>query len=383
MIESIKNKFAELYGDGARCYMSAGRVNLIGEHTDYNLGFVVPGAINYGIYAAVKANELGVLRIFFNDLNLELTVDMKASRPKNQSALYVYGVVDTMREMGIEVPSFDIVIGGDVPNGAGLSSSAALTSCVGYALNDLFSLGLEPKTIARIGQLTEHNYIGVKCGIMDQFASVFGRHGQIIRLDCRSLEYKYEPFEPEKAGLSLVLIDTKVKHNLASSEYNVRREQCEKGVAVVAQKYDNVVSLRDVTIEMLEDCKAQMTQESYNCSRYIVEENSRVMTACSALENDDFETFGKMMNGTHAGLSKLFRVSCEELDVLANFAQSYEGVVGARMMGGGFGGCTINLVKTEVKDAFIAASKAEYKSHFGFEPRVIEVAISDGARRLE
>lgn len=383
MIDKIKSKFTELYGDGARCYMSAGRVNLIGEHTDYNLGFVVPGAINYGIYAAVKANGQTNSRIYFNDLDLEVVVDMSGSAPQNQSALYVYGVVDTMRKMDAEVPAFDMVLGGDVPEGAGLSSSAALSSCVGFALNDLFSLGLNPYTLARIGQLTEHNYIGVKCGIMDQFASIFGRKGKILRLDCRSLEYQYEPFEPDEAGLSLLLFDTRVKHNLASSEYNLRRAECERGVSIVSQKFEHIESLRDVSVEMLEQCKDQMPENTYTYCRYIVDENDRVMIACRALEQKDFETFGKMINESHRGLSKMYNVSCKELDALAEFAQSYKGVLGARMMGGGFGGCTINLLETQIKEAFINDTKAMYKSLFGFEPRVIEVEISDGAHRID
>lgn len=382
MVDTIRGKFAELFGQGAQTYMSSGRINLIGEHTDYNYGFVVPAAINYGIYAAVKANGGQLSRIYFNDLDLFFEVDLYGQKPDNQSALYVYGVVQGMRDKGFDVPAFDMVIGGDVPNGAGLSSSAALTSCVGYAINDMYSLGIEPEDIAHIGQLTEHNYIGVKCGIMDQFASIFGRKGNILRLDCRSLKFKYEPFELESKGLSLLLLDTKVKHNLASSEYNIRREQCQNGVDIVAKYFYGVTSLRDVTVEMLTQCRSAMDSSTYLRCLYVVEENQRVENACAALEQGDFESFGLMMNLSHHGLSKMYNVSCRELDVLADFAHSFEGVLGARMMGGGFGGCTINLVKTSVKNDFVEQVSYKYKSEFGILPRVVDVKIDDGAHKI-
>ncbi len=382
MKTKLQEQFAARFGTGAALYASPGRVNLIGEHTDYNMGFVMPGAIDKAIYVALKPNGGKVCRLYSLDYNEAIDMDTTAEKPAQQWACYIYGVVKEMEKRGAKVPAFDLAFGGDVPLGAGLSSSAALESAVGFALNDTFSLGFTREELAKIGQMTEHNYVGVRCGIMDQFASLFGERGKIIRLDCRSLEYKLEPFDPEAAGCKVVLFDTGVKHTLASSEYNVRREQCEKGVAIVASHEKGIESLRDVTLEMLDKYKAEMDPIVYRRCSFVINENQRLLDACTALEKGDYITFGQKMNGSHEGLSQWYEVSCPELDFLAGIGHANPGVLGARMMGGGFGGCTINLVRAEAYDAYLKEIQEKYLAKFGRQPRLIEVVISQGAHKI-
>jgi galactokinase len=261
-----------------------------------------------------------------------------------------------------------------------MSSSAALESTYAFALNDLFSLGIDKFELAKIGQATEHNYCGVKCGIMDQFASIFGKAGSLILLDCRSLEYKYYPFNP--TGYKLVLLDTVVKHELASSAYNARRQSCEKVAATIRRNHPEVEFLRDATLDMLNEVKEEISEEDYLRAEYVIEEVQRVMDVCAALEKGDYETVGERMYGTHHGMSKLYEVSCKELDFLNDIARKC-GVTGSRVMGGGFGGCTINLVKEEKYEAFIREAFVAYKEAFGYEPKLYDVVISDGARKLQ
>lgn len=380
MKTKIQEQFRKLYGDGASLFASPGRVNLIGEHTDYNLGFVLPGAIDKAIYVAVKPNDGKVCRLHSVDYDETIEMDTHGGKPEKQWAQYIYGVANEMEKRGALIRPFDMVFGGDVPLGAGLSSSAALESAVGFALNTIYDLGFGREQLAKIGQMTEHNYVGVRCGIMDQFASLFGEAGHVIRLDCRSLEYKLEPFDPQ--GCKVVLFDTKVKHTLASSEYNVRRAQCEAGVAVVLKHVGGVESLRDVTMDMLDAYKGEMEEVVYRRCRYVIEENQRLLDACAALEKGDYTTFGQKMNGSHDGLSKDYEVSCAELDFLADVARANSGVLGARMMGGGFGGCTINLVRAEAYADFLEEISDKFSHRFGQTPRIIEVNISQGAHRI-
>jgi galactokinase len=279
-----------------------------------------------------------------------------------------------------KIGGFDTVFSGDVPLGAGISSSAALESTYAFALNDLFSLGIDKFELAKIGQATEHNYCGVKCGIMDQFVSIFGKTGSLILLDCRSLEYKYYPFNP--AGYKLVLLDTAVKHELASSAYNARRQSCEKVATTIRRNHPEVEFLRDATLDMLNEVKKEISEEDYLRAEYVIEEVQRVMDVCAALEKGDYETVGERMYGTHHGMSKLYEVSCRELDFLNDIARKC-GVTGSRVMGGGFGGCTINLVKEEKYEAFIREAFTAYKEAFGHEPKLYDVVISDGARKLQ
>jgi galactokinase len=260
-----------------------------------------------------------------------------------------------------------------------MSSSAALESTYAFALNEMFNCGLDKFELAKIGQATEHNYCGVNCGIMDQFASVFGKAGSLIRLDCRSLEYKYFPFHPE--GYKLVLLDTVVKHELASSAYNKRRQSCEAAVAAIQKHHAEVKSLRDANMDMLNEAKAEMSDEDYMRAEYVIAEIQRVLDVSDALERGDYETVGKKMYETHAGMSKLYEVSCAELDFLNDIAKEC-GVTGSRVMGGGFGGCTINLVKEDLYEPFIEKAGQSFKDKFGHFPKVYDVVISDGARKV-
>lgn len=381
MQKKIRNKFQELFSTEGSVYASPGRINLIGEHTDYNGGFVFPGAIDKGMIAEIKPNGTGKVRAFSVDLNDYAEFGLnEEDAPKASWARYIFGVCRETIKRGGQIQGFDTVFAGDVPLGAGMSSSAALESTYAFALNDLFSLNIDKFELAKIGQSTEHNYCGVNCGIMDQFASVFGKAGSLIRLDCRSLEYQYFPFHPE--GYRLVLMDSVVKHELASSAYNKRRQSCEAAVAAIQKKHPHVEFLRDCTMAMLEEAKADISAEDYMRAEYVIEEIQRVLDVCEALEKDDYETVGKKMYETHHGMSKLYEVSCEELDFLNDCAKEY-GVTGSRVMGGGFGGCTINLVKDELYDNFVEKTKAAFKAKFGRSPKVYDVVIGDGSRRLE
>lgn len=382
MTDKILTKYNELFDGDPSLYASPGRVNLIGEHTDYNEGFVLPGAIDKAIYLAIRPNQTSTINAYSLDYEQMVSFVPSRERLDEHWANYILGVVMELRETGAETGGFDCVFGGDIPLGAGLSSSAALESVFAFALNDLFGFGRSLAQLARIGQLAEHNYAGVRCGIMDQFASLHGQQGKLIKLDCRSLDVEMIPFDPQKAGYRLVLIDSMVKHSLASSEYNVRRQQCEAGVAVVKQKHPEVNSLRDISPQMLAECQGEMEPIVFQRCQYVIEENLRLLRACEAMKQNDLITFGQMMFGSHQGLRHQYEVSCKELDFLADMAAGEPGILGARMMGGGFGGCTINLVSEKAHDDFIKKATTRFLEKFGQEPRVYDVVISDGARKL-
>ena len=376
MKTKINKEFIERFGTEGTMYASAGRINLIGEHTDYNGGFVFPGAIDKVIMAELKPNGTDKVRVFSIDINEYAEFGLNEEDAPSQSwARYIFGVCREILKRGGKVHGFDAVFAGNVPLGAGLSSSAALESCFAFALNDMFNdNAIDKFELAKIGQSTEHNYCGVNCGIMDQFASVFGKKGNLMRLDCRSLEHEYFPFNPE--GYKLVLLDSKVKHELKDSPYNKRRESCER----VAKRL-GMETLRDATMEDLEKIKSDISAEDYMRARFVIGEKDRVLAVCDALVAGDYETVGKKMYETHDGLSKDYEVSCEELDYLNDIAREC-GVTGSRIMGGGFGGCTINLVKDELYDNFIKTAKAKFNEKYGHEPVEIDVVISDGARKL-
>ena len=378
----IKSKFKELFGEGGTLYTSPGRINLIGEHTDYNGGFVLPGAIDKAMYCMIRPNGSEKVKAFALDLNESSKFGIKTEedKPTEGWAKYIFGVCREMIKKGKTIPGFNIVISGDVPLGAGMSSSAALESAVGFALNDQFGLGFTRQEIALMGQATEHNYVGVKCGIMDQFVSCLGKEGSLIRLDCRSLEYEYVPFKP--FGYQLVLINTGVSHELASSAYNKRRESCERVVAEIAKTHPEVKLLRDADLEQLKEVKNKVSAEDYLRAEFVIEEIQRLLDTCEALKKDDFETVGQKMYETHEGLSKKYEVSCIELDFLNDQAKQW-GVTGSRVMGGGFGGCTINLVKDDKMDNFVKKTSEAYEKTFGFRPKVYDVVIKDGARKIE
>ena len=376
MKEKVIGKFRELYGEGASLFASPGRINLIGEHTDYNGGFVFPGAVDKGIVAAIRPNGTERVRAWSLDMNEASEFGLREEDKPGQSwARYIFGVCREVQKRGGHIGGFDTVFAGDVPLGAGMSSSAALESTYAFALNELWQCGIDKFELAKIGQATEHNYCGVNCGIMDQFASVFGKKGNLIRLDCRSLEYAYFPFDPK--GYRLVLVDSRVKHELVGSPYNDRRASCERVARELGQEF-----LRGATMEQLDAVKERISEEDYKRARYVIGEERRVLDVCDALERGDYETIGRRMYETHWGMSKDYEVSCEELDFLVEVAEAC-GVSGSRIMGGGFGGCTINLVKEELYDSFIATAREKFAARYGHEPKVYDVVISDGSRRLE
>lgn len=377
MKERIAEKFRTLFSEEGEFFASAGRINLIGEHTDYNGGFVFPGAIDKGMIAEIRLNGTGTVRAFALDLDEYCEFGLNEEDAPVQSwARYIFGVCREIIKRGGEISGFDTVFAGDVPLGAGMSSSAALESTFAFALDNLFNLGIDKFELARIGQSTEHNYCGVNCGIMDQFASVFGKKGHLMRLDCRSMEFEYFPFDPGQHGYRLVLLNSLVKHELVGSPYNDRCASCERVAAVLGQEF-----LRGATMEQLEAVRDKVSDEDYMRARYVIGEEKRVLDVCAALEKGDYETVGARMYATHWGMSKDYEVSCEELDFLATVAKEC-GVTGSRIMGGGFGGCTINLVKEELYDGFIAKAKSAFAEKYGHEPVVIDVVISDGARKL-
>ena len=377
MKDKLRTAFIERFSSNPVFYASAGRINLIGEHTDYNGGFVFPGAIDKYIMTAININGTDKVRLYSVDMNQYTEFGLREEdKPAEQWACYVFGVCREVIKRGFEVKGFDAVFAGDVPLGAGLSSSAALESCFAYALNDLFNDNkISIFDLALIGQSTEHNYCGVNCGIMDQFASVFGKKDCLMRLDCRSLEFKYFPFKP--MGYKLVLVNSQVKHELVDSPYNKRRESCER-----VAKTLGVETLRDADMSMLEAAKAQISDEDYKRAVYVIGEKQRVLDVCEALEKGDYETVGQRMYETHHGLSKDYEVSCEELDFLNDVAKEC-GVTGSRIMGGGFGGCTINLVKEDLYDTFVQTAKTKFNEKYGIEPIIIDVVISDGAHKVE
>ena len=379
-IEQLKDTFKQRFGNEGVVYTSPGRINLIGEHTDYNGGFVFPGAIDKGIYACIRLNGTNKVRAYSIDKEEYCEFGMnEEDHPHLHWANYIFGVCREIIKRGYQLEGFDAVFYGDVPIGAGMSSSAALESTIAFALNDMLNLGIDKFELARIGQATEHNYCGVKCGIMDQFASLFGKKGHLMRLNCATMEFEYFPFNPQ--GYKVVLLDTVVKHTLASSAYNRRRESCENACAHIAAKHPEVKYLSDATMAMLNEIDVEIPAEDYMRAEYVIGEKQRVLDVCDALEKGDYVTVGERMYGTHYGMSKLYEVSCEELDFLNDIAKEC-GVTGSRVMGGGFGGCTINLVKDGLYDSFVKTAKEKFTAKFGHEPKVYDVVISDGARKL-
>ena len=383
-IEFVRSRFIKHFdGKTGNIYFSPGRINLIGEHTDYNGGFVFPGAVDKGIMAEVRPN--GTDTVMCYSIDLKDRVEFKVADPEGPRATwarFIYGMVQEFKGLGVDVKGFNIAFAGDVPLGAGMSSSAAMESCFGCALNDLFADNKISKwDIALAGQATEHKYIGVNCGIMDQFASVFGQKGKLMRLDCRSREFEYFPFNPQ--GYKLVLVNSKVKHELAGSPYNDRRKSCENVVVALSKHFTKkkFEALRDANWEELEVIKGNVSAEDYQRAHFVLGEKDRVLAVCDALIAGDYETVGKKMYETHQGLSKEYEVSCEELDFLNEVAKD-NGVTGSRIMGGGFGGCTINLVKDEIYDKFITDAMQRFEAKYGHAPEVYPVIISDGSHKV-
>ncbi len=358
---------------------SPGRVNLIGEHTDYNNGFVMPTAIDKTIKFYLKANgSKNMCTISSLNYGSSFTFDLlNPDLDGDEWTKYIIGVTEEIKKLGRSLTGFDCLLYSDLPMGAGISSSAALECGLAYGLNALFDLNLTKIEIVKLSQKAEHNYVGTQCGIMDQFASVMSEDGHVIKLDCQSLEYEMIPFDihPYK----LLLLNTNVSHSLSSSEYNTRRKECEEGVRVLQIKYPHINSLRDANINELESCKSQLSEIVYNRCLYILQENDRVIKAAEALKNNDLFTFGKLMYGSHEGLQHKYEVSCKELDFLTDFSRSHNEILGCRMMGGGFGGCTINLIHEDAVAGYIDEVSKAYTEKFNIRLTAFTTLPADGS----
>lgn len=377
MTNKISTLFTDLFAEAPAIFRSPGRINIIGEHTDYNEGFVLPAAIDKNIFVAITKRPDNRVNLFAGDFKEQFTTDIEHIQPAlNQWPNYILGVVDQLQKKGHALSGFNLVIDGDIPMGAGLSSSAAVECAVIYALNETFNIGLSRMQMALLAQQAEHVFAGVNCGIMDQFASLFGKKDHAIKLDCRSLDYEYVPIDLH--GYKIVLLNTNVKHNLAASEYNTRRKQCEEGVSIIKQYHPTVQSLRDINIEMLKDHVAPVDSLIYKRCKFVVEENERLLGACADLKQGDIKALGVKMYQAHHGLKYDYAVSCKELDFLVDQVKPIREVAGARMMGGGFGGCTINLVKEEAVENLISSISTDYAEKMKLSLTAYLVSVGNG-----
>ena len=383
LLTKIRNSYSRHFAGDPLLVRSPGRVNLIGEHTDYNQGFVLPAAIDKGIVLAISRNNQGMIRLHSVDMQpdcFETPVSGAYEKTGVDWADYIIGVVDQLQNAGHFVGGFDCSFGGNIPIGAGLSSSAALEGGVAFGLSHLFDLDLSLLEMTKAAMRAENNFVGVQCGIMDQFASLHGKKGKVIKLDCRSLGYELFPFKLD--NMRVLLCDTRVRRALAGSAYNIRRRECEQGVDLISKADPGVDSLRDVSFEQLESLKKNMDGVVYRRCRYVLEENKRVTDACEDLLNDDPAAFGRKMYQSHYGLRDDYEVSCRELDLLVDATEQLEGVLGARMMGGGFGGCTINLVRMSQIEETMEHVRNYYLEKTGKEPGFYHVNIGEGTHLL-
>ena len=381
MKEKVLQDFQRNFDEEPTIVRSPGRVNIIGEHTDYNNGFVLPAAIDKAVYVAVSPRNDDTIKLYSGEFDESFESSVKNLKPTDkQWPNYILGVVDQLIKRSFSIRGFNLAIDGDVPIGSGLSSSAAVECATAFALNEVFNLGIQRMDLAFIGQKAEHTFAGVMCGIMDQFASVFGKKDHVIKLDCQSLDYEYVPLVLE--GYKIVLLNTNVKHSLGSSEYNTRRAQCEQGVAWVKEHHPEVNSLRDVNMDMLHKYVQPKDEVIYRRCKYVVEEKERLLSGCEDLKRGDLKSLGKKMFETHDGLSKEYEVSCEELDFLVDAVRNNPDVVGARMMGGGFGGCTINIVKEEAIDGLIDQLEESYRAKMGKDLSAYIAQVENGTSLL-
>ena len=377
--DQINHIFVENFNQKPVIVRSPGRVNLIGEHTDYNGGFVLPAATDKAAYLAIFPSESATCTWISLDMNSQVSLDFNTIKPLENDtwANYILGVVQQFENRGFKVPPFNCVIAGDVPIGSGMSSSAALESAVGFAINHLNSFGLDSKSLARLVQQSENEFIGVNCGIMDMFASIHGKENHVLRLDCETLEFQYFPLN--LGDYKIVLFDTNVKHNLAESEYNLRRIQCETGLSFFRKNFDErIPNLSQVPLAWLQSSRSQLDPLVYNRCQYVIEENQRMMTACDDLQNGNLKDFGIKMTATHEGLRTLYQVSCKELDFLVDAIWHEPLVLGSRMMGGGFGGCTINLIHKDAMDELFSRLSVSYLAEMSLELRMYSVVTADG-----
>ena len=381
MIMDIERQFQQYFGKDCLIAAAPGRVNLIGEHTDYNQGFVLPAAIDRHIYIGMAPNEAKKLNLVAPGFGENYSFELDHMHPVKGWPTYLLGMIYMIMPEKRLPHGMDILVSGDVPVGAGMSSSAALCSAFGLALNDFFQLGLSGMQIALQAQKTEHRFAGVQCGIMDPFASLHGKAGHLMKLDCRSLEFEYIPFE--FPNIRIILVNSMVSHSLVSSEYNLRRQQCEEGVAILKKYEPAMHSLRDLQLQLLEDHKAELDDIVYKRCHFIVKENQRLLDGCDDLKNNDLNAFGKLMYASHEGLSKEYEVSCMESDFLVNEINKLNGVKGARQMGGGFGGCIITLVEKNEEENFIRDIQKKYEMQFGKVPDCYVMNIGEGAHILK
>jgi galactokinase len=378
MKEIITAKFKELYKEEPTIIIrSPGRINIIGEHTDYNEGFVLPAAIDKAVYFAISLREDDCINLYAIDFLENFTSSIADVQKSDlQWPDYILGVVNELQKANYTVKGFNAVIASDLPIGAGLSSSAALECATAFALNNLLQLHIEKLNLLKHAQLAEHNFAGVMCGIMDQFASTMGKENHCIKLDCKTMEYEYIPLDLK--GYTIVLLNTNVKHSLASSAYNTRRQECEQAVEWLKEKYAAINSLRYVTLQMLEEIVLPKDKTIYDRSSFVVAEINRVHAACKNLQEGNIKALGQKMFETHFGLSKLYEVSCKELDFLVDAVVDNNAVIGARMMGGGFGGCTINIVAENAVDIFIEKISIIYEKEMGKKLTAYVVNTAEG-----
>ncbi len=381
MIKKITSDFTERFGVQPLIFRSPGRINILGEHTDYNEGFVLPAAIDKNMYVAISKRHDDEIHLFAGDFNDGFTTRTCDIKPASvQWPNYILGVIDQLQKQGLVIKGFNLVIEGDIPIGAGLSSSAAVECAVIFALNEIFSLGLSRIQLVQLAQQAEHVFAGVNCGIMDQFASMFGKKDHAIKLDCRSMHYEYVPIK--LGGYRIVLFNSNVKHNLALSAYNTRRKQCEEGVAIIAQNNPGIKSLRDVNMNMLKDHVAPVDPLIFKRCKYVVQENERLQAACEHLKMGNIKALGEKMYQTHHGLQFDYEVSCPELDFLVGFVKNCPDVAGARLMGGGFGGCTINLVKEEAIEKLAGEISEAYSKTMNTPLSTYYVSVENGTAAI-
>lgn len=377
IVESVAALFLEKFKEQPLLFRSPGRVNLIGEHTDYNMGYVLPAAIDKAIYFAITSRSDRQCNVYAMDMNYEHEFSLDdLPFSKRGWPNYLMGVVDQFVKAKYNIRGFNCVFGGDIPIGAGMSSSAALEAGLAFALNSIFELHIDKLALVKLAQKAENEFVGVRCGIMDQYINIFGAQDNVLRIDCRSLEYKYYPFAFNT--ISLVLFDTCVSHSLASSEYNRRREECSEGVEIIKKSHPDVRHLRDVSVDMIQKCKDKMDPTIYRRCKYVVEENDRVLSACTELEQGNLKAFGVYMNRTHKGLSRDYEVSCAELDYLVELVKDNPYIYGSRMMGGGFGGCTINLIEKNHVEQIRQTVTEKYKHQFKSDLKTYITTISSG-----
>ncbi len=379
--ERVTHAFRERYGREMAVVRSPGRVNLIGEHTDHNLGFVLPAAVDRSIHLAVGLREDRRLRFYALDKDeaFEGSLDDLRSSDLHWPD-YLLGILSELTALRMDLRGVDCAFGGDVPIGCGLSSSAALEGGFAFTLNELLALGLDRVSLARLSQRAENRFVGVNCGIMDPFASLLGRERMLIRLDCRDLSYVYVPFDRD--DLRIVLCDSQVSRSLTGSEYNLRRAQCVEGLELLRRHHPELQSLRDASPALVESHRTEFPPEVHRRCAYVVAENQRVIEACMDLDRGDLAAFGAAMNATHEGLAHGYEVSCPELDILAEAAQDLPGVFGSRMMGAGFGGCTINLVEADALPSFEAQMGQVYRQRLGKEPVIHVCRLRGGTERV-